>query len=380
MDRLNPSQTRRHESLRRGSARDGQGTTSRLGPVAQLPQVIRDLGFAPSQVLADTGFDEAYFADPDMPIPYATGARLLAHCADETGCEHLALLLGEKAGPGALGLAGLLLMSADSVGSALTDLVRHFELHDRGGLPRLDQRGDTALIGFVVVEPAVAAPELLYDLAMTLACNIMRSLCGPTWNPTEVLLPRRRPADAKPWEKFFRAPVRFSAPECALAFPAIWLAHPVPVANPLLHQHLEKQAVEWRDHQPASSFPGEIRRLIHGTMTQERCSADRISQLLGINVRTLNRRLRAEATTFKALRQEVLYETAQELLSTTALDLNQVASLLGYAEASSFIHAFSRWSGHTPQHWRRAIERPHRGVVDEASRHAATDRSVKPRT
>ena len=72
-------------------------------------------------VLADTGFDEAYFADPDMPVPYATGARLLAHCAAATGCEHLGLQLGEKAGPGTLGLAGLLLMSADTVGSALQD-------------------------------------------------------------------------------------------------------------------------------------------------------------------------------------------------------------------------------------------------------------------
>jgi len=353
MSKVDSSQARRPGPIGRKPSRGGLGTTSRLGPTTELPQVIRELGFAPSMVLADTGFDEAYFADPDMPVPYATGARLLAHCAAATGCEHLGLQLGEKAGPGTLGLAGLLLMSADTVGSALQDLVRYFELHDRGGIPTLGQRDDTALIGFVVLEPAVDAPELLYDLAMTMACNIMRHLCGPTWNPTEVLLPRRRPADGKPWEKFFRAPVRFGAQRCAMHFPASWLAHPVPVANPLLHSHLEKQAAAWHAHQPASGFAGEIRRLIHGTITHERCSADRVAQLLGMSARTLNRRLLGEGTTFRALREEVLFDMAQRLLRTTSLDLTAVAHLLGYAEASSFIHAFTRWSGQAPQPWRR---------------------------
>ena len=266
------------------------------------------------------------------------------------------------------------------MGSALEDLVRHFELHDRGGIPTLEQRDETFLIGFVVLESGVARPELLYDLAMTMACNIMRGLCGQTWNPTEVLLPRRPPVDATPWKNFFRAPVRFGASRCALLFPAKWLAHPVLVANPLLHQHLEKQAAELRDRQPASGIAGEVRRLIHGTITHERCSSARVSQLLGMTTRTLGRRLLGEGTTFKAVREEVFYDMARRLLRTTSLDLTEVAHLLGYAESSSFIHAFSRCSGHTPQHWRRAIERHDDGGVDQMDVPAASDRSAKSRT
>ncbi len=380
MDKVDPSQARRRQFLRPVSARRGLGTTSRLGPAAQLPQVIRELGFAPSAVLADTGFEEEYFRDPDMPIPYGSGSRLLTHCAAVTGCEHLALLLGERAGPGTLGLAGLLLMSADSVGSALEDLVRYFELHDRGGRPMLEKLDDTSLIGFVIVEPAVDEPEQLYDLAMAMACNIMRSLCGPTWNPTEVLLPRRHPADAAPWKKFFRAPVRFGATRCALVYPTRWLSHPVPVANPSLHRHLEKQAAELRNQQPASGFAGEVRRLIRATITHEQCGAARISQLLGINKRTLNRRLLADGTSFKAERDDALYDMARQLLRSTSLDLTEVARLLGYAGASSFIHAFLRWSGDTPQHWRREIEQPIDAEVGRKGTPATTARSAKPRT
>ena len=149
-----------------------------------------------------------------------------------------------------------------------------------------------------------------------------------------------------------------------MAFPAPWLAHPGPVANRLLHQHLEKQAAEWHSQQTGSGLQGEVRRLVQGTIANDRCSADRVSQLLGMTARTLNRRLGSDGTTFKALRDAVLYDMAQQLLRTTSLDINAVARLLGYAEASSFIHAFTRWSGRTPQHWRRGIVRGHGDGVD----------------
>ena len=102
-----------------------------------LPAVLRELGCVPSAVLSDAGFDEGYFADPDLPIPYVGGTRLLAHCVAASGCEHLCLLIGERVGPEALGLPGLLLMSATNVGAALGDLIRHMDLHDRGGVVTL---------------------------------------------------------------------------------------------------------------------------------------------------------------------------------------------------------------------------------------------------
>jgi AraC-like DNA-binding protein len=353
VDKFDEGQIRRRESLRRGSALAGLGATSRLGPAANLPQVIRELGLEPSAVLADTGFEEAYFDDPDMPIPYVTGSRLLAHCAEVTGFEHFGLLLGQNAGPAALGLPGFLLMSSTSVGSALEDMVRHFELHDRGGRLTLQRSGGASLIGFAVVEPGVDEPGQLQDLAMAMAFNIMRSLCGEGWIPTEVLLPRRRPTEMAPWKNFFRAPVRFGADRCALVFPSSWLGHPGPAANKLLHAYLEKQASELRAQQPDVGFVGEVRRLVHGTIAQGRRSAARLATILGMNTRTLNRRLLAEGTTFRAVRDDVLHGMERQLLGATSMKLADVAHLLGYSEASAFIRAFTRWSGHTPQLWRR---------------------------
>ena len=148
----------------------------------------------------------------------------------------------------------------------------------------------------------------------------------------------------------------------------------MPAANPLLHQHLEQQASELHRHQPASGFAGEVRRLIAGMITQEQCSAARGAQLLGLNTRTLNRKLLAEGTTFRAVRDDVHYGMARQLLRNTSLNLTEIAHLLGYAEASSFVRAFARWSGFAPQRWRREIEQ--RGRADALAAPAAATTRV----
>jgi AraC-like DNA-binding protein len=82
----------------------------------------------------------------------------------------------------------------------------------------------------------------------------------------------------------------------------------------------------------------------------------------------LNRRLKAEGTTFQKLLDEVRFEAACQLLDTGRIPITEIAVSLGYAETSAFSRAFRRWSGTTPVERRRrsqkeplreARQRPH---------------------
>ena len=237
------------------------GATTRLGPLARIPEVLRGLGFAPQDILPGLGYELAFFEDPELPVPYVAASALLARCVELTGCAHLGLRIGEGAGPSVLGLAGFVTMNAPDVGTALLDLVRFLHLHDRGGVPTLDSVGDTSLLGYMVVEHGVQAVDQIHDLSIAVACNIMRSLCGPSWNPTEVLFAHRPPPDTRPWRAFFRSPVRFDAGQCAVAFASSWLRAPVAAANPALHRLLERQAAASRNlagRSSISSLPESI--------------------------------------------------------------------------------------------------------------------------
>src|SRR3546814_4667043 len=82
------------------------------------------------------------------------------------------------------------------------------------------------------------------------------------------------------------------------------------------------------------------------------CSSD-LRELL-MTARTLRRRLLDEGTTYAELRDEVRQTLAEEFLSGPRMSIEQIAARLGYAEATSFINAFRRWSGDTPHAFRLA--------------------------
>jgi len=94
-----------------------------------------------------------------------------------------------------------------------------------------------------------------------------------------------------------------------------------------------------------AGLAGEVRVLI----TQRLASGapmPTVAAAAGLSERTLRRRLAAEGTAYQRLLDEVRETLALELLG--ALPVQDVAVRLGYAEASSFILAFRRWTGRTP--------------------------------
>ena len=251
------------------SRRNGNpaAATFRAGALMALPSILRDLGYAPESILRSAGLEPGPFDDPDIRIPFVAGGKLLAACVAATGCEHIGLLAGSHVGPSTLGLAGFILRNAPDVGAALGDLVRHLDLHDQGAVVTLDTSSRTSRLGYVIIEPSIEAADQIYDVSIAAGCNIMRSLCGRDWNPSEVLLSRRRPRDPAPWVRHFRAPIRFDAGQSAIDFPSHWLEHRLPSADSMLHQHLvaEADALHLRnDDGPV----GDVRRLVHSSMAR----------------------------------------------------------------------------------------------------------------
>lgn len=328
----------------------------RAGPLMAIPALLREFGVAPGPVLRAAGFRTLQFEDPETRIPYLSADRLLKRCVEVTGCEHFGLRVGERAPPSSLGVAGFMLQTAPDVRTALRDLVTHLDLHDDGGVPFVDEAGDNCLLGYAIQQPGVEASAQIYDLSISVACNIMRSLCGAGWRPVEVLLSRARPHDLMPYRQLFRAPLRFNAGQSAVVFAGHWLDRPLPGADPLLRRHLEREARELRA-QDDLGVVGKLRAVLRVRLTDRQYATSAVASQFGIHERTLNRRLQAEGTTYRRVLEEVRYATARQLLATTTMTLSEIAGALDYADASAFTRAFKRWSGDAPARW-RARSRP----------------------
>jgi AraC-like DNA-binding protein len=69
--------------------------------------------------------------------------------------------------------------------------------------------------------------------------------------------------------------------------------------------------------------------------------------------RSLRRHLDAEGLSFEAVRDDVRFTVARELLEMTHLPIGEISAALAFASHSAFDQAFRRWSGTSPTAWRR---------------------------
>lgn len=70
---------------------------------------------------------------------------------------------------------------------------------------------------------------------------------------------------------------------------------------------------------------------------------------LTMSARTLQRRLRAEGTTFQSVLESTRESLARHYLAESELSAGEISFLLGYADPRSFYRAVQAWTGLTPQ-------------------------------
>jgi len=141
----------------------------------------------------------------------------------------------------------------------------------------------------------------------------------------------------------------FNSEICALRFPAHWMMRSVEGADPERLRIAQEQAERATPPKPLQ----QVHRAVRAMLLQGHHAGDDVARMLAMHRRTLNRRLKAEGTTFQRVLDGVRFSVACELLSMSEISLDDVAATLGYAAVSPFTRAFARWAGTTPGTWRR---------------------------
>jgi AraC-like DNA-binding protein len=81
-----------------------------------------------------------------------------------------------------------------------------------------------------------------------------------------------------------------------------------------------------------------------------------VAELANLSIRTLQRTLAKEHTSYTEIIDKVRFHTSIWLLNNTEKDLNEISAILGYSEQSSFTRAFHRWTSMSPGKFCRQIK------------------------
>ncbi|HEX9168344.1 MAG TPA: AraC family transcriptional regulator [Roseiarcus sp.] len=328
--------------------------SARIGPICSIPGLLAEFGVDAAEILSELGLAPDLFADPERVMAYADGGRLFAACAARTACPHFGLLVGQRCSLAGLGLVGNVAQVERDVGSALWRIVRYLPLFDRGSVLALRVADEDASLIFGILAGSILGIDQFYDLAIAIAFNTVRDLCGSCWRPSLVTLPHKAPADVRPYRAAFGTNVRFDEAEAAIVFDRFYLGRPLAASTAAERMRLLNRAAKI-ESMLDMSFVERVRRQLRSSLPTHWLTEDQVAEQLMVSARVLRLRLAEAGSSFRAIVDELRYETARQYLTTSTLEFNDVALLLGYSEASAFSRAFRRWAGAAPSDWRAKL-------------------------
>mgnify|MGYP006141124033 CR=1 FL=1 len=155
------------------------------------------------------------------------------------------------------------------------------------------------------------------------------------------------------YQRIFGGRLIFDAPVNMLVIPEDYLRAPIALADPDWRRRAEREAsVVLKQLSGDTEFMRRLKASLIGKLEFGRASLDEAATDLGLTPRTLQRKLVAEGTRFRAVLDEVRLARAEHYLRDPKLRLADVAFLLGYTEQSAFQYAFKQWTGQTPGQFR----------------------------
>lgn len=328
----------------------------RVGPLAEIPSLLGELGVLPDEVLAGVGVTRTTLV-PDNYIRFRDALRLLEACKEATTRSDFGLLLGLRSDHRSLGLIGQVMEAQATLGEALSDYLRVQVGLSQGAAAYCIPSGDDIALGFGLYDRQSTSSAQLYGLSNAVAVNAIRRLTGEKITLLEVQFCHRQPDRWAEYANRLQAPVLFDQAQTCVVFPGSAMKLRNPRANPSrLHQ--AQSALDHALGLDAAPTRVKLRHELRPLVARGEASFPKAAARLGVGPRTLNRRLNAEGTTFKTELDSVRHAMACELLALTDLQVGEIAVALDFGTHSAFDEAFRRWSGRSPTEWRKAQNRP----------------------
>jgi AraC-like DNA-binding protein len=316
---------------------------------------LRALGVEVRRLCRAAGIDLEALRDPEARLPSTTMVTLFREAERLTGDPFVGLHAAERAEP--RGPLDYLLMSSPR----LEDGIRHAERFSRLVLDTLrislELRGDTASTVFDPGDRRLEESHHAIEYLLMASLRSARRAVGAQYRLLEVHVRHAERGGGAELARAFGCPVRFEQPDNRLVYPLDELRAASRFANPRIAEQIEKFAATLAARAaPHASLREQVAKQARELLAAGlRAHGATVARRLGISARTLQRRLREEEATFRGVRDAVLREVVEALLSNPWLKMEAVALSVGFADVAAFSKAFKRWAGCAPAQYRKRL-------------------------
>ncbi|MBR7838698.1 AraC family transcriptional regulator ligand-binding domain-containing protein [Actinospica durhamensis] len=273
-----------------------------------------------------------------------------------TGIAEAGVAAGASIAPGALDSWGYLFATGDSLADglraaahyspAVTDPTAAFEVVEDGRLLTVRYRG---------IE-AVPRLSFLHEWVMGMLLRRVQDATSTAATPIRVSFAHAAPRSHRYLtHAFATANIEFDAAASEITFIDPEAGTPPTPRDPELDRIVTRYTEMMMTSAKAPpDWHSTFLQVVSDALARDEVSLDAIANRLCMSTRTLQRRFEEQGTSWRDEVEAVRHEKTLRLLGETDLTVESVASRVGYADARTLRKAFLRWTGQTPDAYRRA--------------------------
>jgi len=321
-----------------------------LSPLISLWKICLAYGHDPTPIFLKEGIDYDMILRSGTRISFKAMDNLWAKAADMIEDPCFGLRAAEFWHPSSFNALGYACLASTTLREALFRLSRYAHMISGTAEVHLE---DTSEGVTLTLSDSLKHPTRL-DFAMANIMSGCRLNYGEELNPVAVSFIHSKTSCEEKYLAFFRAPVHFSAKFDSLTLAQSDADLKLPSGNPHLariNDHITIKYLADLDH---DDIAHRVKAAIIDHLPSGKVTHEKISNSLAISVRSLQRSLQKNGTTFREVLDSTREDLAIQYVKDLSVDLTETAFLLGFSEHSAFSRAFKRWTGHSPKEAREA--------------------------
>ncbi len=314
--------------------------------------LLADAGISSVNVLRRAGLPRDLLKSGQRTVSVEHFFALWEAIEAESGDPLLALAIGQAISMESFDVPLFAATCSPNLNVAARRLAQHKKLI--GPMKLLVTESETETVLELVWPAGTTPPQSLSLADLVFWVALTRMTTRSPIRPVRVTSPNP-PDDAEAYREYLGVRVQKGA-RYTIAFSALDAERPFLTANDQMWEFFEPELRRRLSELEAGTTVAErVRAALLELLPAGDGSMEGVAADLAMSTRTLQRRLRAEETTFQAILDSTRESLARHYLAESELSAGEISFLLGYEDPRSFYRAFRAWTGQTPQLVRAAV-------------------------
>lgn len=322
-------------------------------------QIAERMGGSRDLILSNAGVSAGEISDPAGSVSIEMERRLWKAMKEVTSREDIGLQCGLHFPVQSMGMIGYVMMNASSIKKAMEHFCRFQRMVGDSMGMRLEEKHNYTICHIDLWSSWHEELRYTTDVFIAATMSWIQANSSSQPLPLRVGFHYRRPVNAEVYTRTFSpASVEFGCDTSFLIYESDELESQIISSNRELFGYFYNQLETLYDeYEGRNTVRWKVKQLILEQMLGEPPGVEIIASQLLMSVRSLQKVLKAENTSFSKLLQEVRKEVASDHLEKGELSISEIAYLLGFSDVAVFSRNFKKWAGINPSEFKASTDK-----------------------